>query len=320
MHQEQTTVSCLPLATQADKLAYIDDHNRWNRHFPTSLETMDRADRIWPEGHFLERYSLWSRGVRIGSALLSQMHWQSDETKWQQLCFAIPPLDALSLGRAATELTRIAVGHGCRHMSSWLLEPGFAKDVYVGLGYEQTQSNPESVLDIAGFDPEPFQRACENFAASGLKTMTLTEFLASSPSAIETWWDTHFELVADVPVPWEKKKPDLESFKKEVFECADEHETTLLALDGTDVVAVSSLAPNKVDPTLFNTGLTAVLAPYRRRGVATALKVKTLQLAKDAGGRLVSTDNEAENPMLGLNVALGFRQVHSWACMEREVG
>jgi GNAT superfamily N-acetyltransferase len=55
-------------------------------------------------------------------------------------------------------------------------------------------------------------------------------------------------------------------------------------------------------------GLTATRRDWRRRGVATALKLAEIAAAKRAGfGRLVTGSEERNEPMRRLNAKLGFR-------------
>ena len=46
---------------------------------------------------------------------------------------------------------------------------------------------------------------------------------------------------------------------------------------------------------------------YRRRGIATALKLRSIEFAKAYGAKELKTDNEENNPMYQLNLSLGFR-------------
>ena len=56
----------------------------------------------------------------------------------------------------------------------------------------------------------------------------------------------------------------------------------------------------------LETGLTGVRREYRRRGIATALKVMALQFARENGYTEIVTDNEENNPMFQINLQLGF--------------
>jgi GNAT superfamily N-acetyltransferase len=53
--------------------------------------------------------------------------------------------------------------------------------------------------------------------------------------------------------------------------------------------------------------LTGTRRDYRRRGLATAMKVRNIQLAKKLGVDIIETDNEENNPMFQLNLQLGFK-------------
>jgi hypothetical protein len=52
--------------------------------------------------------------------------------------------------------------------------------------------------------------------------------------------------------------------------------------------------------------------PYRRRRIATALKLRTIDYAQRRGARTIETSNEEHNPMYQLNLRLGFRPRPAW--------
>jgi mycothiol synthase len=64
----------------------------------------------------------------------------------------------------------------------------------------------------------------------------------------------------------------------------------------------------------LRTGLTAVRRAYRRRGIALALKVRSLEFGKANGYSSVQTENESNNRgMLAINDELGFVKNPAWA-------
>ena len=81
----------------------------------------------------------------------------------------------------------------------------------------------------------------------------------------------------------------------------------IVAVDGDMYVGSTDihLFP-KSDPFKAWTGSLGVLKDYRRQGIATALKVKAIEKLRDKGVKQVRTDNEENNPMYKINVALGF--------------
>ena len=54
------------------------------------------------------------------------------------------------------------------------------------------------------------------------------------------------------------------------------------------------------------TGGLGVLKEYRRKGIATAIKIKAIEKLLEKGVTEIRTDNEENNPMYKINVALGF--------------
>ena len=70
-------------------------------------------------------------------------------------------------------------------------------------------------------------------------------------------------------------------------------------------------------PRIF--GLTGVLRSHRRRGIATAVKLPTIDFARSVGARYISTDNEENNPMYQLNLKLGFRPMPAWLDFEKHL-
>ena len=62
----------------------------------------------------------------------------------------------------------------------------------------------------------------------------------------------------------------------------------------------------KSDPYKAWTGSLGVLREYRRKGIATALKIKAFQKLRKKGIKIIRTDNEENNPMYKINVSLGF--------------
>ena len=60
---------------------------------------------------------------------------------------------------------------------------------------------------------------------------------------------------------------------------------------------------------LFISSIIGVLKEFRRKGLATALKIKAVEVLLRKGVTQLRTDNEENNPMYKINVALGFKPV-----------
>ena len=75
-------------------------------------------------------------------------------------------------------------------------------------------------------------------------------------------------------------------------------------IGSTDLEVYYKSEPHKA----WTNGL-GVLKDYRRKGVATALKIKAIEKLIEKGVTEIRTDNEENNPMYKINVSLGFEPV-----------
>jgi len=77
-------------------------------------------------------------------------------------------------------------------------------------------------------------------------------------------------------------------------------------------VGMSNLWLNDATYERVDTGLTGVIRSYRRRGIATAVKVCTIRFAQDLGAQTIETGNEENNPIFDINLRLGFQPKAAW--------
>jgi RimJ/RimL family protein N-acetyltransferase len=92
----------------------------------------------------------------------------------------------------------------------------------------------------------------------------------------------------------------------------------LIAKDGDEYVGVTDLNLLEAVPGGVSHGFTGVRAEYRRRGIATALKVCAVEYAARHGFKTIRAFNHpAHAPLLALNEKLGFRRLSSHVTLER---
>ena len=125
------------------------------------------------------------------------------------------------------------------------------------------------------------------------------------------------QLLADMPGAESYDPPPFELWRQRALESPRFlPELNMLAIEGEEYVGMSNFWGSQV-PGQIGTGLTGVLASHRRRGIATALKIRALSAARAAGFRSTITWNAAENAgMLGINERLGFQPGPAWIEME----
>jgi mycothiol synthase len=165
-----------------------------------------------------------------------------------------------------------------------------------------------STIDLIDFEPSRFADQVKQVEAQGIRLRTFAELGVDDPGVRHKLYDLWIANRGDVPLPpsdvrsevsfenwWERTgRPDL--LPAGYF----------VALDGDEYVGTSQLWHSPDDCEL-RTGLTAVRRDYRRRGIALALKVKSLEFGKAQGYLRAVTENEINNRgMIGINDRLGF--------------
>jgi GNAT superfamily N-acetyltransferase len=177
----------------------------------------------------------------------------------------------------------------------------------------------ESRLEVAAFDPSRFQAQQEQFAEGQIQIRTLAE-LANDSDRDRKLYELETELDQDVPTTDTLTPRPFEEWQKRSFEnpwlLPD---AWFIALDGDQYVGYSCLYRSQSGPRL-ETGLTGVLRPSRRRGIALALKLRALEYARAVGSPEIRTWNATTNQgMLAINGALGFVRQPAWIDYEKRL-
>lgn len=176
---------------------------------------------------------------------------------------------------------------------------------YLNQGFEEEDRSWVSTLDVFSFDPAPLQRPL----AEGVRIQALSELPYHKAELQHQLYNLEEALIADVPTlepmaPW-----PFEVWHERVLQDPNLlPEGCFVALDGTQPVGLSQLKKSNRPQTL-QTGLTGVLSNYRRRGIASALKLRAAEFARQYGARYIRTGNHQRNrPMLTINEAMGFEK------------
>lgn len=146
------------------------------------------------------------------------------------------------------------------------------------------------------------------------------------PEWISKLWELQWQVRQDVPQTNQAIREPFVEFTQRVND-PDRYDpkSHFVAVHQSDedcntigfYVGMTRLTYNAVDPTVGETHLTGVVRSYRRKGIATALKVQAITVAKTQGVRQINTMNNETNPMLELNVRLGFKPGPSWRYYEK---
>lgn len=178
---------------------------------------------------------------------------------------------------------------------------------------KSTLIEQQSSLDLSTYDPDAYPDEIEKVESSGIRFLNLPEYEAECEEARRRIWELDNAISPDIPSSDPVTPLSFETFCKYLFESPHlTPEGWVIALDGDTPVGISNLWKRKGNAGI-NTGLTGVLRSHRKRGIATACKLRTLRWAKAQGYPWVRTENEESNRgMLGINERLGFQPMPSW--------
>jgi RNA polymerase sigma factor (sigma-70 family) len=189
-----------------------------------------------------------------------------------------------------------------------------------GHGFTETARLLELRLTPGDADLTPFLSAVEQVKAGGISISTLEEERARDPRYVEKLYELTTALKADDPArdfftPPAYHEREARLWLERSYVLPDAY---FIAKDGDEYVGVTDLNLLEALPGGVSQGFTGVRAEYRRRGVATALKVCAIEYAGRRGYRTVRAFNRpAHSPLIALNEKLGFRHLFSHVTLEK---
>jgi GNAT superfamily N-acetyltransferase len=298
---EADLVACLAITNAVDPARSI------------TLAEAQRNDDTWNVGRYhRSRYVAEEAGGRIvGWGELVHTPWQFHPDKYG-LRLEVDPTyrrrgaGGLLLERLLDEL---------RARAALLVRAGVTESDVNSIrflnrhGFREVWRNLESRLELAALDPLPFAGAAERVESQGVTVTTLAAEITRDPGVLRKVYELYASCNRDqeeldplTPRPFE------EWVANEVEGPRAIPEAWFLARDGQRFIGLSTLERLIGSGEVLEAGYTAVHPAYRGRGIALALKLRTISYARDHGYHYIKTDSSAVNErMLSINAALGFR-------------
>lgn len=291
-------------------------------HAPVSTEQVIHHASELPNDVFVLREILSLEGRDVASLRLIEPFWTEARSVLDgRIHIAYAPSQAAIYRAGIDRLIRSCPSAGYDAIRVWS-NSEFAEfhQVLIDFGFVEGQRNPECILEVAAFDPMPFLPAIDRAKAAGYELIDVVEFKRRNP---ETWkhelWRLDDDIMRDVPLPEPWKGVAFETFSKMLDEPTLRFEGMFVAVKDGQLAGQSEIHWNALDPRLGNTGLTGIRREHRRQGLATALKTASLLWARSVGIEKVFTDNEENNPMRDINLAMGFKTAFEWIEMTRPI-
>lgn len=165
-----------------------------------------------------------------------------------------------------------------------------------------------SLLDVATFDASKYTSALERVHQQSIEIITYPEMVKQIPDWQQPCFDMYWASRKDTPATGTHTRHTLEHYLSSTFEYKGFlPDAFFVAMDNGVLVGESHLLNEDDDLEHLSTGYTGVIPSHRRRGIATALKVRVIQYAQSQGVKTIRTSNHEDNPMLQLNFRLGFQ-------------
>lgn len=188
-------------------------------------------------------------------------------------------------------------------------------------GFQQVMREPRSHLDVSIFDWSKFSMVPEKVAARNIQIYSVAELQVKDSDWLTKYWELRWVIAQDIPHSDPPTKLPLEQFEKRLQSPSFRAEARFVAVDNQagdmPYVGVSELSVSPADQERFYTNITGVIRSHRRKGIATALKLKAIAYAQQNGAKLIETENEENNPMYQLNLDLGFKPQPAWLLFEK---
>ncbi len=187
-------------------------------------------------------------------------------------------------------------------------------------GFREVLRAWESRLDVAAFDFDRFGPYLTQALGSGVTITTLSAERANEEN-LKRIHEMEMEIAKDIPrPPGDVHTPvDFSMFMEYAVDApwAINDAYFLGVVDG-EYAGLSALFKPKTGDWL-NQGLTGVRRDFRGRHLASALKVKTVEYARDHGVREIRTWNEINNAaILAINLKFGFVRQPAWITFAKD--
>lgn len=280
-----------------------------NAAYPEDWRSTVEEAKAWqalerPEDQIL-RLLAFDEGRPVGSGHVS--HWQHGvEGRFNIGVAVIPTCRRRGIGRALYErLLAYAVEQGARELECEVRETDLApiEGSLAKEGFREVSRMREAELRLTDFDFAGQAQAIQRCTDAGITLTTLAE--EDTPENRIKLWELSNLTVRDIPFDVPHPDESFDRFEDMIDSSQCLRDALVIAKHGDEYVGLSILGRQTADRAF--TWTTGVHSNWRNRGIALALKVRSVELARDRGYTAMRTFNHRNNPaMLAVNTRLGY--------------
>ncbi|MFN4179480.1 MAG: GNAT family N-acetyltransferase [Armatimonadota bacterium] len=189
-------------------------------------------------------------------------------------------------------------------------------------GFKEVQRYWELWLDLNEVDLTKFSAIVQGVKTQGVTIVTLAEEWQSNPNCLRKLYELQRAIGEENSFFGHFTLAPFKEFVKWMERPTLLPDAFFIAKKGDKYIGISNLALTRTrEPNCLYQEQTGVLAKYRRRKIATALKIATIEYAQGNGFRYIVTHNTSDSKsMLALNEKLGFKRRFGIVKMERSFG
>lgn len=284
---------------------------------PITVEELRREDGMQPENASFERCVAAVEGAVVGTTSYNRIVHTDDPAVWHCQVAVDPTRWSHGIGgRLYDHLLQRVTADGARRLKchvredlpnaiAFLERRGFWRT-----GFQEQLSR----LEVRTANLEKCRAAAVSME-EGIRIATLAE-LGMSEELLHAIYMLDNETTRDIPTsdPWTsmsfdfwRKYLELPGFSPDAF---------WVAMTGGRPVGMAVLVRKGGDAA--TNGYTGVDRAYRGKGIARALKLRTVEWAREHGIEFIYTGNSAHNkPMLAINIDMGYKVLPAEIDMEK---
>jgi GNAT superfamily N-acetyltransferase len=313
----ESTPADYPALVAIGKASYPD--------YAETVEEWRHSDTTWDHAkYFKRRVVALDAGRVVGYGQANHMRWALVPTKYRVDMTVLPTERGRGHGAAMyDDLVAAVLARGARTLAA-----GAKESMQDGVrfltkrGFREVKRDWESRLFVKDFDFAPFSGADDRVARQGIRIATLADEMQRDPAALRKAHALTEDCRMDIPSVDPPTRHNFEEFRHENIDAPSALlDAFYLAIDGGGrYLGLSNMFRSLDDPMFLWQGLTGVRREARGKGIAMALKLRTVRFANDRGVDHIKTWNDVHNkPMLSINEALGFVKQPAWVSYEKDL-
>ena len=306
-----------PVLVALNKASYPD--------YGETEEEWRHWDDTWDhKKYFKSRVVAEDGGRVVGFGLVNHMRWAFVPTKYRIDITVHPDHRERGHGSALYD----ALLDKVRERSGKAVAAAVKESMVGGVrfltkrGFREVKRDWESRLFVEGFDFARFVTAEARVAKQGIRIVTLADEMQRDSSALQKAFELTEDCRMDIPSVDPPTRHTFEEFRIEDIDAPGALlDAFFVAIDKDGrYLGVSNLFRSLDDPAFLWQGITGVRREARGKGIAMALKLRTVRYAIDKGVEHIKTWNDVHNrPMLAINEAMGFAKQPAWISYEKDL-